>query len=65
MKPEAIENIIRDALTKHETGKLEYGELDLPTDQRDFIQEAEKELLDCINYCVVQMLRLRRFRTEK
>jgi hypothetical protein len=59
MKPEDIENIIGGALTRHETGRLEYGELDLSTDKRDFILETEKELLDCINYCVFQILRLR------
>lgn len=61
MKPlsKDIEAIIRDALSRYDAGKAEHGELDLSTDKRDFIQEAEQELLDCINYCVFQILRLR------
>ena len=67
MRPQAkdIEAIIRETLTRYEKGKEEHGDLDLSTDQRDFIHEAEKELLDCINYCVFQVLRLRGLRTEK
>ena len=56
------ESIIREALSKYEQGKIEYGEIDLATDKRDFIDEAEKELLDCINYCVFQILKLRKLR---
>lgn len=61
MKPKSkdIEIIIREALTRYETGRIEHGHLDLSTDKRDFISEAEQELLDCINYCVFQVLRLR------
>jgi hypothetical protein len=64
MKPqtENIESIIREALNRHKIGRLKYRDLDLSTDKRDFINEAEKELLDCINYCVFQILRLRRLR---
>jgi hypothetical protein len=54
-----IEAVIREALNKYEAGRLEHGELDLSNDKRDFIHEAEQELLDCINYCVFQILRLR------
>ena len=64
MKSEDIEAVIREALTRHEAGRLEYGELDLSIDQRDFILEAEKELLDCINYCVFQILRLRQLKEK-
>jgi hypothetical protein len=61
MKPfdKNIELVIREALSKYDKGRAKYGELDLSTDKRDFIHEAEKELLDCINYCVFQILRLR------
>ena len=64
MRPqiEGIESIIRESLARYETGRLEHGELDLLTDKRDFSQEAERELLDCINYCVFQILRLRRIK---
>ena len=64
MKPEDIENIIREALTRYEKGKEDYGDLDLSIDKRDFIFEAEKELLDCINYCVFQVLRLREIKSK-
>lgn len=61
MRPQAkdMELIIREALNKYEAGRLKHGHLDLSTDKRDFLQEAEQELLDCINYCVFQVLRLR------
>jgi hypothetical protein len=58
-KPQDIETIIREALDRYDTGRLKHGDLDLSRDKRDFIQEAEQELLDCINYCVFQILRLR------
>jgi hypothetical protein len=54
-----IEAIIREALDRYDTGRLEHGDLDLTTDKRDFLHEAEQELMDCINYCVFQILRLR------
>lgn len=57
-----IEIVIREALRRYKEGKQEHGELDLSTDKRDFLKEAEQELLDCINYCVFQILRLRRLR---
>lgn len=64
MKPlnEDIELVIREALSKYDKGRLKYGQLDLSGDQKDFIHEAEQELLDCINYCVFQILRLRGIR---
>ncbi|MFH0774174.1 MAG: hypothetical protein V2A53_01575 [bacterium] len=64
IKPEDIEKVIREALTRHKTGRLEYGDLDLSTDKRDLIFEAEKELLDCINYCVFQVLKLRGIKSK-
>lgn len=59
IKPDTIEAVIREALTKYDVGRAQYGGLDLDTDSRDFFLEAEAELLDCINYCVFQILRLR------
>ncbi|MBM4135934.1 MAG: hypothetical protein FJ241_03795 [Nitrospira sp.] len=61
MKPfdKDIEIVIRQALSKYDKGRAEHGELDLTTDRKDFIREVEQELLDCINYCVFQILRLR------
>lgn len=61
MKPqtEDIEAVIRQALAKYEAGRKAYGQLDLATDSRDYLYEAEAELLDCINYCCFQIIRLR------
>lgn len=59
IKPDTIEVVIREALIKYDNGRAKYGPLSLDTDGRDFLQEAEAELLDCINYCVFQILRLR------
>ncbi len=59
LKPNTIEAVIREAINRYDVGRCKYGELDLSRDDRDFINEAEQELLDCINYCVFQILRLR------
>lgn len=61
MKPlsEDIEFVIKEALSRYNAGKAEHGELDLSRDKRNFLHEAEKELLDCINYCVFQILKFR------
>lgn len=64
MRPQAhdIEAVIRQAIDKYEAGRAEHGQLDLDTDSRDFIAEAIAELEDCINYCAIQILRLRSIR---
>ena len=59
IKKDTIEAVIKEALNRYESGRIKYGSLDLSRDDRDFINEAEQELLDCINYCVFQILRLR------
>ncbi|OGP65585.1 MAG: hypothetical protein A3K22_03510 [Deltaproteobacteria bacterium RBG_16_42_7] len=64
IKPNTIEAVIQEALNKYETGRRKYGELDLSKDNRDFLKEAEQELLDCINYCVFQILKLRKFKAN-
>lgn len=64
IKPEDIEGVIREALNRYDDGRLTHGELDLDTDKRDFINEAEQELLDCINYCVFQMQSFQQFFQE-
>jgi len=60
LKTRVLKGVIREALQRYETGRIEHGDLDLSTDKRNFIEEAEQELLDCINYCAFQILRLRR-----
>lgn len=61
LKPDLLE-VISEALSRYEQGERDYGRLDLSSDPRDFFNEAEAELLDCINYCVFQILRLRQMR---
>jgi hypothetical protein len=60
LKTQRLKGVIKEALQRYKEGKTEYGFLDLSTDNRNFLQEAEQELLDCINYCCFQVLRLRR-----
>jgi hypothetical protein len=62
LKPQGLKGVIKEALQRYEDGRLEHGELDLSTDKRDFIYEAAQELLDCVNYCVFQILKLRRIK---
>lgn len=59
LKPENIQAIIKEALNKYEAGRAKHGEINLTTDKRDFTKEAIEELLDCINYCVFAIVRLR------
>lgn len=60
MRPQAedIAQVIRQALSRYEQGLERYGQLDLSSDPRDFLLEAEAELTDCIN-CVFLILKLR------
>lgn len=61
MKPETgdIEAVIKEALAKYETGRKAYGQLDLDTDSRDYVNESIEEMLDAINYLCFQIIRLR------
>lgn len=54
-----IETVIKETVGKYDKGRIKYGHINLAKDTRDFIYEAEQELLDCINYCVFQIIRLR------
>ena len=57
---EAIESLIDACLTKAEAGTDKYGALDLETDTRDFVNEANDDKLDLINYQSIEIVRLRR-----
>ncbi len=57
-----IMGVVSEALLRFDKGARDYGRLDLSSDPRDFFEEAEAELLDCINYCTFQILRLRHMR---
>ncbi len=42
-----IEMLKKERMT---AGEVKHGPLDLSTDQRDFVQEAVEEVIDCLNY---------------
>ena len=46
------------------TGKKVYGPLNVASDQRDFLYEAEQELRDSIVYMAGQIQRLRKMREQ-
>ena len=62
LKTRGLKGVIREALQRYEAGRIEHGNLNLSTDNRDFVHEAEQELLDCINYCAFQISKLRRIK---
>ena len=58
IKPDTIEAVIREPLTKHDNGRAKYGPLaSIRTD--GIFSKRQRPSLDCINYCVFQILRLR------
>jgi len=52
--------IFDDALQKYREGEKKYGELDIMKDPRNFLAEAEAELLDMMNYVAFEILRIRK-----
>jgi len=61
---EQIRAVVNEALERHRGGSQRYGDLNVETDERDFLYEAEMELLDFINYAVYQVLKLRALRAK-
>lgn len=59
-----LQHIFDDAYDKYREGAKEHGELNIDTDTRDFLKEAEYELLDSIVYLAFQIVRLRRMRHD-
>ena len=53
------ESILRDALKRMDRGAEKYGEFDPETDKRDLLIEMENELIDVINYAVMEIEKLR------
>jgi len=43
-------------------GRREHGALDLATDERDLVGEAEDELTDTVSYCLMALRKLRAIR---
>ncbi len=57
-----IMGVLFNAFGKFLKGEKKNGVLDIPTDPRDFLLEAELELLDSINYMSFEIVKLRRLR---
>lgn len=56
----AVERILKDAMEKYRAGELKHGPLNITTDPRNFLKEAEGELLDRIVYTAFEIWRIRR-----
>lgn len=54
-----IELIFSEAMRKYHQGASKYGEYDPATDTRDFLKEAEAEILDAINYLAMHLMKVR------
>ncbi len=54
-----IEEILSAALGKYRQGEAKHGAFDPGMDQRDFLAEAEAEILDAINYLAMFVLKVR------
>jgi len=59
-----VRGVLDDALTKYTEGEKEYGRLDVIRDPRNFLKEAEEELLDTMVYCAFEIVRIRRVDAE-
>ncbi len=55
-----VRSIFDDALQKYHEGEKKYGELDIMKDPRNFLAEAEAELLDTMVYCAFEISRIRK-----
>ncbi len=59
-----IKGIMGDAFDKYRAGEPKHGELDIMTDPRNFLAEAEEELLDTMVYCAAEIIRIRRVNAQ-
>ena len=59
-----LQGIFQEALTKYQKGEEKHGPFDPSTDTRELLREAESELLDCINYVAMHILKLRTIREK-
>lgn len=57
--PDPITLIYAEALEKYQKGAAKYGEYNPATDQRDFLEETEAEILDAINYLAMFLMKIR------
>lgn len=61
---EDIQKVINKALKRSTIGRRLFGAYKPKVDTRNMYEEAEQELLDCINYCVFQIIKLRSLNRE-
>lgn len=61
---EDIQKVINKALKRSTIGRRLFGAYKPKADTRNMYEEAEQELLDCINYCVFQIIKLRSLNRE-
>ena len=54
--------ILKLAKNRMIAGHKKHGKFNPKTDTRDFYQEAIEELLDCCNYCIMQIQKLENLR---
>ena len=59
-----FECILEYAKEKFRSGAEKHGIFDPATDIVDRLKEAETELIDCINYCLMQIVKLKRIRNK-
>lgn len=55
-----VHGVLGDAFDKYRGGAKKHGELELMKDPRDFLAEAEAELLDVMVYASFEIIRIRR-----
>lgn len=56
----AIIDVMKEAIARHYKGFEKYGQW--YPDKKDWLKEAEDELLDLINYCCYQIIKMRKMR---
>lgn len=59
-----LERVFAQAIHKYQTGAAKYGRFDPTTDRRDLLAEAEDELLDCLNYLGMFLLKVQSMRNK-
>ena len=58
-----VEKVTRSIGDKYVVGQKKYGQLDMDTDDRDFLEEVIGELIDANAYIIHEIIRLRRIQT--
>jgi len=59
-----LKEILTAAFSKYRKGEEKHGVIDIDSDPRNFLKEAEDELLDSIVYSAFEIARLRKLRAR-